>query len=116
DQTTLIEHEGGPHVTAAHDGRRLGHREGGFDGDDLHAHDLADRRHGASVKPSSERRAREALRPWFARRSNAYPWRTGRPDPYAVLVSEVMLQQTQAARVAPLYSAFLERFPTVESL
>ena len=37
-------------------------------------------------------------------------------DPYAILVSEVMLQQTQVARVVPRYLAFLERWPTVEAL
>ena len=44
-----------------------------------------------------------------------YAWRRTR-DPYAMLVSEVMLQQTQAPRVEPMFSAFLERFPTVEAL
>ena len=43
------------------------------------------------------------------------PWRRTR-DPYAILVSEVMLQQTQVARVVPRYLAFLERWPTVEAL
>lgn len=43
------------------------------------------------------------------------PWRRSR-DPYAVLVSEVMLQQTQVARVVPKYEAFLAAFPTVEVL
>ena len=43
------------------------------------------------------------------------PWRRTN-DPYAVLVSEVMLQQTQVARVAPKYEAFLAAFPGVESL
>jgi A/G-specific adenine glycosylase len=43
------------------------------------------------------------------------PWR-GERDPYRVLVSEVMLQQTQALRVAPIYRAFIERFPTVARL
>lgn len=43
------------------------------------------------------------------------PWRRT-SDPYRVLVSEVMLQQTQASRVVPKYEAFIERFPTVESL
>jgi A/G-specific adenine glycosylase len=43
------------------------------------------------------------------------PWR-GERDPYRILVSEVMLQQTQALRVAPLYEAFIERFPTVFDL
>jgi A/G-specific adenine glycosylase len=53
---------------------------------------------------------------WYRRRPHDYPWRVDDPDPYAVLVSEVMLQQTQASRVAPAYRAFLERFPDVGSL
>jgi A/G-specific adenine glycosylase len=53
---------------------------------------------------------------WYRRRPRDYPWRVDDPDPYAVLVSEVMLQQTQASRVAPAYRAFLERFPDVGSL
>ena len=52
---------------------------------------------------------------WFASRSRSYPWRGSR-DPYRVWVSEIMLQQTQAARVAPAFDAFLRRFPTVTSL
>lgn len=48
------------------------------------------------------------------------PWRTAEPDgtfdPYKVLVSELMLQQTQVQRVVPKYTAFLERFPTAQSL
>ncbi len=43
------------------------------------------------------------------------PWRRRR-DPYAVLVSEVMLQQTQVARVVPRFEAWMERWPTVETL
>ena len=43
------------------------------------------------------------------------PWRHTR-DPYAVLVSEVMLQQTQVERVLPKYRAFLEQFPTLADL
>ena len=43
------------------------------------------------------------------------PWRRTR-DPYAVLVSEVMLQQTQAARVAPAFERFMDRFPTLSAL
>jgi A/G-specific adenine glycosylase len=58
---------------------------------------------------------RSALLEWYRPRRSAYPWR-GRPDPYCVLVSEVMLQQTQAARVAPAYCAFVSRFPSVEAL
>jgi A/G-specific adenine glycosylase len=52
---------------------------------------------------------------WFAEHGRPLPWRRTR-DPYAVLVSEVMLQQTQVARVAPRYLAWLERWPSVESL
>lgn len=50
-----------------------------------------------------------------ARARDDLPWRATR-DPYRVLVSEVMLQQTQVARVAEKYVAFLERFPDVSSL
>jgi A/G-specific adenine glycosylase len=52
---------------------------------------------------------------WFDEHGRDLPWRQTR-DPYAILVSEVMLQQTQVARVVPRYFAFLERWPTVESL
>ncbi|MCD1654668.1 A/G-specific adenine glycosylase [Treponema zuelzerae] len=45
----------------------------------------------------------------------AFPWRETR-DPYAILVSEFMLQQTQTDRVVPKYLAWMSRFPTVESL
>ena len=47
---------------------------------------------------------------WYAEHGRALPWR-GTSDPYRVLVSEVMLQQTQAARVAPYYERFLAHFP-----
>ena len=52
---------------------------------------------------------------WFERSGRALPWRSTR-DPYSILVSEVMLQQTQVERVVPRYLAWLERWPTVESL
>ena len=67
------------------------------------------------TKPSRRRLGREALRAWYAPRRDAYPWRRTR-DPYAIWVSEVMLQQTQAARVVPAYRSFLRRFPTVRAL
>jgi len=57
----------------------------------------------------------DALLAWYARVRRPLPWRTTR-DPYALLVSEVMLQQTQAARVAPYYEAFLHRFPDPATL
>jgi A/G-specific adenine glycosylase len=55
------------------------------------------------------------LSEWYAANGRDLPWRHTR-DPYAVLVSEVMLQQTQAERVAPRYLAWLERWPTVDAL
>ena len=57
----------------------------------------------------------ETLLAWFAAHARDLPWRHTR-DPYRILVSEVMLQQTQVARVVPRYLAFLERWPTVEAL
>jgi A/G-specific adenine glycosylase len=58
---------------------------------------------------------RARLLEWFTEHGRDLPWRRTR-DPYAILVSEVMLQQTQAARVVPHYIAWLERWPTVEAL
>jgi len=58
---------------------------------------------------------RELLLGWFAEHGADLPWRRTR-DPYAILVSEVMLQQTQAARVVPRYLAWLERWPTAGAL
>jgi A/G-specific adenine glycosylase len=52
---------------------------------------------------------------WFEANGRDLPWRQTR-DPYAVLVSEVMLQQTQVERVIPRYLAWLERWPTVDAL
>ena len=52
---------------------------------------------------------------WYARNARVLPWR-GIHDPYAILVSEIMLQQTQVERVIPKYHAFLEAFPTLRAL
>ncbi|MEX2394771.1 MAG: A/G-specific adenine glycosylase, partial [Actinomycetota bacterium] len=52
---------------------------------------------------------------WVDTRERPLPWR-GERDAYRILVSEVMLQQTQASRVVPFYEGFCERFPDVESL
>jgi A/G-specific adenine glycosylase len=52
---------------------------------------------------------------WYAANGRDLPWRRT-VDPYAILVSEVMLQQTQVARVVPRYGAFLERYPTLADL
>jgi A/G-specific adenine glycosylase len=56
-----------------------------------------------------------ALLAWFEENARELPWRRTR-DPYAILVSEVMLQQTQVERVVPRYLAWLERWPTVDAL
>lgn len=52
---------------------------------------------------------------WWDEWHRDLPWRQTR-DPYAILVSEVMLQQTQVSRVVPKYTAFLEQFPTLAHL
>jgi A/G-specific adenine glycosylase len=57
----------------------------------------------------------EALLSWFDEHGRDLPWRKT-SDPYAILVSEVMLQQTQVARVVPRYLAWLERWPSVDAL
>jgi A/G-specific adenine glycosylase len=56
-----------------------------------------------------------ALLTWFDQHGRDLPWRRTR-DPYAILVSEVMLQQTQVARVVPRYLAWLDRWPSAEAL
>jgi A/G-specific adenine glycosylase len=60
---------------------------------------------------------RKALADWFARVGKDYPWRRTR-EPYPILVSEMMLQQTQIATVLgkSYYTRFLEKFPDIESL
>jgi A/G-specific adenine glycosylase len=57
----------------------------------------------------------DLLLAWFAEHGRDLPWRRTR-DPYAILVSEVMSQQTQVERVAPRWRRWLERWPTVEGL
>ncbi len=57
---------------------------------------------------------REQLLAWYRTNRRDLPWRRTR-DPYAILVSEVMLQQTQVERVVPRYQAWLERWPTIEA-
>ena len=58
---------------------------------------------------------KEALLAWYAETGRDLPWRRT-CDPYAILVSEVMLQKTQASRVVPRYLAWLERWPTADAL
>jgi A/G-specific adenine glycosylase len=66
-------------------------------------------------KPASAQAFTRKLLAWWARAARDLPWRRTR-DPYRVLVSEFMLQQTQVARVAEYYPRFLERFPDLGTL
>ena len=67
--------------------------------------------------PTPERRQwfRRRLLDWYGRHGRDLPWRETRV-PYRVLVSEIMLQQTQVDRVLPKYEEWLERYPTFEAL
>jgi A/G-specific adenine glycosylase len=58
---------------------------------------------------------RRRLLRWFRRHGRDLPWRRTR-DPYRIVVSEFMLQQTQVSRVEAYYQRFLERFPSIEAL
>ncbi len=65
--------------------------------------------------PPARRRFRRRLLRWYERHGRKLPWRETR-DPYRVLVSEIMLQQTQVDRVVPKYEEWLEKFPTFDAL
>ncbi len=65
--------------------------------------------------PGERRRFQRRLLGWYARHRRDLPWRRT-SDPYHILVSEIMLQQTQVERVIPKYHEFLARYPTIESL
>ncbi|HEY7983985.1 MAG TPA: A/G-specific adenine glycosylase [Ktedonobacterales bacterium] len=76
----------------------------------------ADTEAAASPEQAARRgAAHAALLAWYAANGRDLPWRHTR-DPYAILVSEVMLQQTQVERVLPKYREFLARFPTLAAL
>ncbi len=64
---------------------------------------------------ASPSRQEDLLSAWFSRHGRDLPWRRTR-DPYAILVSEVMSQQTQVERVVPRWRRWLVRWPTVEAL
>lgn len=57
----------------------------------------------------------EPLVVWFSRFRRSFPWREN-PSPYGVVVSELMLQQTQASRVIPFFVQWMEQFPSFEAL
>lgn len=65
--------------------------------------------------PSNALRFKRRLLRWFRAAGRDLPWRRTR-DPYRIVVSEFMLQQTQVTRVAEFYPRFLGRFPTIQAL
>ena len=69
----------------------------------------------SSTNPGLPAEARDAILAWYAERGRPLAFRRSR-DPYAVLVSEAMAQQTQAARAATYWERFMARFPTIAAL
>jgi A/G-specific adenine glycosylase len=64
---------------------------------------------------NARRRFRTTLLAWYRAQGRDLPWRRTR-DPYHILVSEIMLQQTQVDRVLPKYQEWLEKYPSFEAL
>lgn len=69
-----------------------------------------------AIEPRRAAGLARAVADWFATSARDLPWRTSPRDPYRSLVSEIMLQQTQVARVLEKFQPFLDRFPTLASL
>ncbi|HET9359845.1 MAG TPA: hypothetical protein VFO58_08845, partial [Vicinamibacterales bacterium] len=65
--------------------------------------------------PAARRRFRRQLLAWYRANGRDLPWRRT-DDPYHILVSEVMLQQTQVDRVLPKYHEWLDRYPSLAAL
>ncbi len=65
--------------------------------------------------PGDRRRFRQRLLTWYDRHGRDLPWRKT-ADPYHILVSEIMLQQTQVERVLPKYAEWLDKYPSMEML
>jgi len=78
----------------------------------------ARRRERDVEKAEARQRLRGSLLKWYDAHKRDLPWRTriGRPDPYRVWLSEIMLQQTTTAAVAPYFLKFLDLFPDVQAL
>src|SRR5437870_6857996 len=73
------------------------------------------RRPAALPVPADRRRFRDRLLAWYRRHGRDLPWRKT-SDPYHILVSEIMLQQTQVDRVLPKYAEWLDKYPSLEAL
>jgi A/G-specific adenine glycosylase len=69
----------------------------------------------SELDPAAVARMQERIFGWYSANRRDLPWRRT-VDPYAILVSEVMLQQTQVPRVVPKYEAFLAAYPALEDL
>lgn len=67
------------------------------------------------LKKNSQASITRAVLRWYRKNARAFPWRRTR-NPYRILLSEIMLQQTQASRVVEKYPRFLQRFPSFQSL
>jgi A/G-specific adenine glycosylase len=67
------------------------------------------------LTPARIRAFQETIKAYYARHGRDLPWRKT-SDPYRILISEIMLQQTQVARVIDKYGRFIEAFPGIESL
>jgi len=76
---------------------------------------LAAKKRPARARTTDLPRIQQKVLAWFDEHGRSFPWRKHR-DPYQTLVAEVMLQQTQTGRVAPMYGSFLAKFPTTSSL
>lgn len=75
------------------------------------------KRHNADGNDTSWKRAvRRSVRTWYSHNARTFLWRSKNPDPYIVLVSETMLQQTQTSRVQGKLPEFLTQFPTFDAL
>jgi A/G-specific adenine glycosylase len=72
-------------------------------------------RDGSILDPALRRKFQQRLLRWYGRNRRDLPWRKT-SDPYRILVSEIMLQQTQVDRVVPKYKEFLKKYPTVQEL
>ncbi len=70
---------------------------------------------GIAIPPARKRKFRERLLKWYARHGRDLPWRKT-TEPYQILVSEIMLQQTQVERVVPKYREWLAKYPSMEEL
>src|SRR5581483_3047136 len=70
---------------------------------------------GDLPSPGRRQRFRRKLLDWYDRNGRTLPWRET-SDPYHILVSEIMLQQTQVDRVLPKYHEWLDKYPTFEAL